>query len=328
MTFLDILNIVTLTILSLGTIRSIIASFGLVDRNAKYARLFYNTYDNDLTKKVLADLGFDHDNVIKNIKRAHIPKHLNSTNKLITVLINTIQEYDTIKTYGEGTPEPTKYYLNTMEAVHNEVFRDYLAQAAFNIISLKLEIFPNVFIIPKEGNSYLSFEMKKQNPNCFILLVKSDDHHSYLKASEGESISVNIEGIHQLLEHAHKNPEKIYTPVVFDCNCSGGSMIIHAGKYFNSLLSSLKTYSNIKPVSEAVVLFRSDTTVKIDEKAKSVGINVYRYFDLTEEIKENMNEIKKRYGYIDCYDKKHENIIRQISEKMNSMQLMKVEESK
>ncbi len=315
MIYSDIISTIILIILGIGTIRWIISKYGILDRESKWARLIYNEYDSDLTRRILASIGFPIDEARNKISKLGIPENCDSLSKVIAVCVNNILVFSGKKSHGNKSPAPSRYYLNTMEASHNELDRTYMAQALIELMGKECRPFPNYVITPKQGNTYLTHELNKQSPNLVTVLIKGADDSSRLKE---EFASVNYEGINYLISLANKNKDKTLYGVAVDCNASGGANIKNAILEFNAMLENIKI-KNIAIVNKAVILFRCNCDDDIDEDYKNTGnFEVYRYFDLTEEIKEEIHKLNLKYRHLDCYNKTHRKDIQKIIETINN----------
>lgn len=318
MNYNDVISTIILTILGVSTIRWIISKLGILDRESKWARLIYDEYDSDLTRKILKFIGFSIDEVRNKISKLGIPEYGDSLSKVIAICVNNIQAFSSIKTYGKETPTQSKYYINTMEASHCDLDRINMAQALIELMGIECKPFPNFIITPKKGNPYLALELNKQRPNLFTVIIKDADESSFLSGAPEESPTVNYEGINYLISYANRNKDKTLYGVAIDCNASGGNNIKNAILTFNTVLENIKL-NNITKIDKAIILFRPDCEVDIDEEYKNAGnLKLHRYFDLTEDIKEEIYKLKQKYKQLYCYNKNHRKNIQEIIKVINS----------
>jgi hypothetical protein len=304
----EILTTAALVLLGIETLRFIIAGFGIVKRGTRGSRWIYGSYDEDIAKSVLIELGIDIQEIRGYLSKRNLPKGFQPINKLIMVVSNAIQYFDTPMRFGQET---TQYYINTMDIVHTNEAREILAKSINYLVGQHCRIYPDIFIVPKEGNVYLAFEIEKHNPNCIIVFVKPEESPSFLIGPTVDTVSVNFEGIQKVFERAKMNPSRNYTSVAIDCNASGGKSIRYAIKKYNAIAASgIKT---ILPANEAFVLFKpdysKDKTQDLDTKMTAEGIRIHRYFDLDEETKKILYALKVKYAKVDCYIKKHDDEI-------------------
>ena len=125
-------NKLIILILALDTIRAFIAATGVVSREIPIlSRIIYGKKDEDIIKEVLKDLGYgkrEIEKYSKRLKREVEAKNMfpkQDTSRRLTYILskNTVEFQDEIS-YGLIAPDKkisySKYYINTMDAVHNE----------------------------------------------------------------------------------------------------------------------------------------------------------------------------------------------------------------
>jgi hypothetical protein len=318
MTVEGMFGIIATAILSLAGIRDLLAKFEIIPRNWKIACLVYGNYDKELTYKILKDIGFPIEEVRKSVSNFALSKDPTALDKIICLCINYLIYFPEKMKYGRESVVESHYYISPMEAAHDEEDRRIMAQGIVDIYTKARKKIPDFIITPKGGNPFLSLELGKQYNICTIL-VKSSHEGSYAKGAPKEKSNANFEGSGQLIKKAaHK---KQYG-VAVDCNGSGCTGLKEAIREFNEVICEINP--NVNKVTEAVVLFRPDNTVDID---KDDDIKIYRYFDLTEEIKEKMRQIKSKADDKIIYnDTRFADDIRELKSSMKEKGLLKIKE--
>ena len=313
-------NFIILAILSLATIRDLLAKFRIFPRNWKFSRFVYDEYDSSIVRDILNDIGFSIEEIRGHISKIQRSKDTNILNKIIYLCINYSVHFQEEKVYGRTSPVSTHYYINTMEAVHNTEDRETMSQGILELCGKRRKKMPDFIITPKTGNPYLSFEFGKQRENIYTILIKDPNHGgSYLGGRGKEAVLVNYEGINRFINGM--SPGKKYYGIAVDCNGSGCNNLKKAVQRFNKEVC--KNYPCISPIEEAVILYRPDNTVDIDTDG---GIKIHRYFDLTEEVKERMYQVRSKAGGRIAYnDTRYTKDIEELKSFMREQELVKSE---
>lgn len=90
------------------------------------------------------------------------------------------------------------------------------------------------------------------------------------------------------------NEKKEKTCIVYDCNTSGGSQLLSIVKEINELNNN--TEVKLTPPSSVYILFCVDKqpVEETGNKFKDHGLELYRYFDLDEDIKKQLHDLKEK----------------------------------
>jgi hypothetical protein len=315
-----ITDYIILGILTLATIRDLLAKFRLVPKSCKISRLVYEEHDSSTVRDILKDIGFSIEEVREHTSKIRISKDTSIPNKIIYLCINYLFHFPEEKVYGRKTTVNTHYYINTMEAVHNMEDREIMSKGITDLCSRCCKKMPDFIITPKTGNPFLSFEFGKQNRNIYTILIKDPNEGSFLKGGNEETLPVNYEGINRFKKNL--NSRKKYYGIAVDCNGSGCNDLKNAIQLFNETVCG--SYINVSPIKEAVILFRPDSIIDVDNDN---AISIYRYFDLTEEIKEKMYQLQsKAGGWIAYNDTRYTKDIEDLKSLMNEKKLIKIKD--
>lgn len=290
-------------VLGINTLRSILAYSGWL-KNTRFANLVHDFISDEqsekLIKNTLEEVGIrdSKHNALKNLNRHNIvsPVSFNNTQQLenlIVLLSKYTYKTDETIVYGKNTPTKTSYYVNTMDASLNKSDNEVMCNLARQLMVYMYQKHqrPDFVVVPKMGNPTFVTEFAKQG-NILCLLRKADADHSRVKFEKhGNTASsiVNLEGAYHLQQLAEKSTVPLYG-VVLDCNCSGGSSLLRTATEFNKIIRE-KTL-NIIPIDHAYVLFRPDTEIDVNKKFKEKDVELIRYFDLNEDIKKQLFELK------------------------------------
>lgn len=105
-----------LWLLGLNTLRGILIDLGLIPRRGRYSWLFYNRRDYEFLRELVE-------------KHPDIPQKMLTQNQvkvnlpimaLFQLMSQYIHQFEAPVSYGKVTPTLTRFYINTMEASHNE----------------------------------------------------------------------------------------------------------------------------------------------------------------------------------------------------------------
>ena len=289
---MDIFMTITMALLSLDTIRAVIAMLGWVKPDAKYAWIIYGRYERNLIKTALKDIGFTEEKSKEISKKLHtvsdevsksagVPKE-DAAKRLIVLLAKYIVKFEQPIQYGGKKTTKSNYYIDTMEISHNDEDRKVLSAIMVHLFNEKTKpsTKPKVVITPKGGNPLFVMEVAKHY-NAVFLMAKADSDKSRISSVKNNvkmDFKVNYEGSWGIKEHSKDKC------VVMDCNTSGGSQLLNIVKDIKKVTQSGKV--KIKVPDEVYVLFRADEQgLDIDKKFSDCGCSLYRFFDLDEELK-------------------------------------------
>lgn len=307
---MDIFTYIIMGLLSVDTIRSIIAMMGLVKPNAKYSWLIYGRFQKNLIETTLNEMGFSSSESkrIKKDLRKVSQKFQNGvtpdnvTKHLIALLAKYIVKFEGKIAYGGTHTTSSQYYINTMEISHCEKDSKILCSAMVNLVDKKSidNNKPSVVFTPKGGNSLLGMQVAQYYKACYIM-AKSETDKSRINTLDhdvGAEFSVNYEGSWETKNIRSKKS------IALDCNISGGSQLLDIIDELNTI--SKKRQLDFNLPNEVYVLFRVDNHKEVDKVFEDRNCSLYRFFDLDEEIKEMLYELKFKCENenieIDIYD--------------------------
>lgn len=299
---MDIITQVTIWLLGIITIKDIIATSGIYKRKWPGAHFFYGKYDEIVLRNALMDLGFRGKEIPEVKKRLALTANeltrdinLNKENAnlfLISFISKYIRKYKDTISYVKETPITSNYYINTMEASHNDLDLQLMSNLIMNLIVWDNEKnkqgLPDFFIVSKSGNPLLAYKLAAKFRKK-IIIKKPNEEASYADISKEDSLSkflTNYEGSWNIFfeQRELKNNHKL-TGVVVDCNATSGKQIIDIISEFNYIIK--ENDLKINSINKAYTLFRADAKkTDIDSYFKDHDCEFIRYFDLNEEIKE------------------------------------------
>lgn len=318
-------NNLIILMLALDTIRAFVAATGIVSREIPLlSRIIYGKRDEDIIKEVLKDLGYgkrEIEKYSKRLKREVEAKNMfpkKDTIRHLTYILakNTVEFQDEIS-YGLIAPDKmtsySKYYINTMDAVHNEKDLEELSTIMIRLMESTLKRTEIDFIIvPKGGNPLLAQNIaRKLNINLIIAKDQNDSARPPQNAEEEKIFNIRYEGIKELLS---KGKDKKYKGVLIDCNTSGGTQLINIVKEFNNFIDNCN--GPIEHITKAYVLFKlvkydsNNNEIKIEKKFEDVNCALYRIYDIDEDDKKDLMQLssKEYYESIDSIDGIHDKI--------------------
>ena len=310
----DITTVVLVCVVMLlslfDSIRALIAATGIVKRESKFGRIIYGKQDISLIVAGLRELGFEPQKSEALKKQTQVAVKLvqdsfgvteeNAAEKLICLIAKYIVKFEQPIQYGKKTPTRSSFYIDTMEMAHNaDDLRDMTSIMTFLYASQLKSNKPEVIVTPKGGNPLFAQSVASfYNAKCVV--AKSESDKSRISSVGKDSridFLYNYEGAWGVVEEEKKEP------IVIDCNASGGSQLL-------KIVQDLKVISDTYPGSgithpkEVYVLFRADAdkitskkaSVNIDDEFKDNNCRLYRFFDLDEEVKTKIFELKSDCG--------------------------------
>lgn len=308
-------NELILAILSIDTIRSIIAAMGVIKHETPFlGRLIYGKYDIEATKEALKELGYNDQNANKEVQRLkNVIKNdrypqKDTALKLIYIMSKYITEFENNISYGMIEPNKnlsqSKYYINTMEAVHNVTDLKELSHIMERLMKYYKEDRVDFIIVPKGGNPILAQYIANELGAQLILAKDINDSARPQETDELERLSrIRYEGLDLMLKKTRK--EK-YKGVVLDCNTSGGTQLVNIIKDFNNVVCECNL--PIQLISDCYVLFKlvkvdsdSGQVIDINKKFTDNKCELHRFFDVDEEDKKNIFSIQTS-DYHEAYD--------------------------
>lgn len=287
---------IVLFILALDTIRAVVAFTGIIPRSTKFwGRLIYGKYDVDIVASAFQELGYSEEQSQKEYKKLkrHISKMRGTTSVteenapvyLVLLLAKYCACFSENVSYGGNTISRSKYYLDTMEMVHDKkdlkIMNDIMVMLFATVDKNK----PDVIIGPKGGNPLFAAKIAEYLERPVIFAKGEKEKSKITSHSPKEQYQINYEGSWKL-----QGRDKKQKGVIVDCNISGGNQIKAIVENLNILQSEV---TNIEKVKHVFVLFRADDEHKdVETTFKNLGVSLHRYFDLDEPVKEKIYQIK------------------------------------
>ena len=298
---LDPYIVILTTLFAIISIRDILVKFifPLNIINPKW-KLLYNllkpAYEIEILKLALKDLGYpgiEVEKIINDKKNKSLESFDTYEQHLVALIANYIYQLSGEKEYGSKS-KTTKYYIHTMEMVHDRNNLTILSRIMYDlIITYKKEKHigaTDFVLVPKGGNLLLARRIAEEF-KADLLVLKGADEESKLKISIDDDpetyFRINFEGGNVLLKKQKKTSENKLNGIVVDCNASGGSQVYNAIEQINKVIEA--KVINAEYVNVAFVLFRVDDGE--DEFTANKKYTLKRYFDLNEELK------KELFGY-------------------------------
>lgn len=324
------INNIILLVLGFDTLRFVVASTGWISPSAPVlGKFLYPKYDVMIIRESLKELGLSNkevDSQIKKMKRKEIDYLLNMKDvpeKVLYILSKNIKKFDNGISYGYRNIVHSNYYINTMEAVHNKNSLDFLAQAMVHLIcSHQKPEDIDFIIVPKGGNPLLAKSVTEKM-HKYMIITKDFNDSARAKAynDEPESFWIDYEGMETFLEY-RDNKKKKYRGIIVDCNTSGGTQLLNIVNNINRFIDEkelqLEHINNVYVLFQLVKIGRNKKAIDIDKKFADSNAMLYRYFDLDEDDKRGMFDIK-REEYSEYYDAKDDGrldiILNKIKEK-------------
>lgn len=318
----DFITIIILVILSLDTLRAILAYFGRFNPNSRIGRIIYGSYDQTLLKRTFEELGFSETkqnkivNNIKNIAKNEAKLTGVKSDDAAVALIILLAKY-IIKSDGEpiqyGGVDISKsnYYINTMEIAHNSLDVEALTSIMIHLMNKKVSNFkkPDYIITPKGGNPLFAQEVSSRFSNTLVL-AKSKNDKSRVTIPNNPTLSflMNYEGMASTyfydLDNNNKENRKC---IIIDCNVSGGSQLIEIIEEMNKIIISNDKIKIDCPEYIFILFVVDDKKQSMNKQFEDRNCKLFRFFDLDEEIKAMLYELRE-----DC---KCENRIPELSNK-------------
>ena len=307
------ISIIVLFILAIATIRDVVIKFGFRPKRGFLSRWFNSIYEIQLLKDALKDMGYSESETEEifriNKETENKFKGLKCPEYLVSLIVNCIYTLSSEKEYGNISKQKSKYYIPTMEMVHNDEYLVILTTIMCSLIINDKERKNDTLdfiIVPKSGNPLLANSVAKRfKANLLVLKEKEEESSIKIEIEEDPIIyfKVNFEGGNELIKKADAKRNKKLNGIVVDCNASGGIQVLEVINKFNVMVE--KGVINAEYVNVAYVLFRvDDSENKFDNKMINTnGYRLVRYFDLDETLKSELSNYASEKKAID-YSKK------------------------
>lgn len=293
------INQIIIFLIGLITIREIIAAFFYVPRDKKWSWLIYNKNDENMIKFVLQQLNLN-DKKLNRLSKIDYPIHEmpSPVHRLISLLSRHIYKSNDHLSYGKDTIVNTRYYVNTMEAIHDRsdaVIMCTLIQKLIASESCHASA-PDFIITPKLGNPLLAYKYAEQCEIMFVISKPGDDldKSRARNAPEEFSFKINYEGAKDVIDRARNLGRKL-NGVALDCNVSNGSQLKSTVDNFNKYIEKLDL--PINKIEYGITLFKVDDKDDLDFKdmQHTQSFIIMRYFDLSEKVKEMIYSKSQEY---------------------------------
>lgn len=290
-------NNLIMLLLALDTCRAFVATWGIVPRHWPIlGRVVYGKRDEDLVKSVLLQLGYNKKETNKilerflNKKNPGRIKFKDPVGYLLNILSQYTAEFESEISYGfmakDKRTSYSRYYISTMDAVHDAECLRYLSVLMANLINKYHNNRVDFIIVPKGGNPVLAQSVASQLGIDLVIAKDQNDSARPLQIGgehdEKLLFEIRYEGVKKVLEK--ENKKKI--GILLDCNTSGGTQLRSIVEEFNMYIST-GAY-NIEPIKDVFVLFKlvkkdlNGNELKIEDSFTDIGCKLYRYFDLDE----------------------------------------------
>lgn len=302
---MDVFTYIIMGLLSLDTIRALIAMTGWVKPDAKFSWIIYGRYERNIIVMGLKELGFQPQKskeISKNLRMvSNIEREIygitdkNAAEQLVILISKYIVFFDRPIQYGGSRTTTSSYYIDTMEMSHDENDKQKMTSIMAQLYAKKGgSSKPEVIITPKGGNPLFAQAVANHYAATFVVAKSKEDKSRITSVSDDAAtyFRINYEGSWNVAS-SHNPPNCI----LVDCNTSGGSQLIEIVNDLRRI--SLKAENTtISTPNAAYVLFRADSGKELDINQKFQDNNciLYRFFDLDEDIKQQIYQLKQSVG--------------------------------
>ena len=278
----DLLITVIVSVLALRTLMDTVYLTGLYkllgERIENWFLKLYTHHAEQIAKAIVSKLKRDPDIEITGRKDVNY----SCISPLVKLLAkNTLAFFQEISYGGDKT----KFYVNTLGASLNKEDLEIMSEYIIQLIKKFHKEDVDFIVSPKTGNVLLGYTVARKL-NSLFLIVKSTEERSRIVGEEKHHNEHNIEGISRLIDKINNNSQRQFKGVIVDCNFSGGPQILTCFEEVNSAFSNNSKIS----LKEAFVLYKVDDS---ETKEGLKNYKIYKYFDLDEETKEMLYEIKQ-----------------------------------
>lgn len=320
------INDLILTILGFDTLRSVFASLGIVKRETPLlGRIIYGKYDVIIVKEAMRELGYSSQQAerivrrLKNVSDEENYPESDTALKLLYILSKYIIRFENTISYGlisEGKIlSYSNYYINTMEAVHNQTDLKELSHIIIRLMKYNKEDRIDFIIVPKGGNPLLAQYIANELGVDLIIAKDINDSARPQENNELDRIGrIKYEGLNLVLERTHTRQFK---GVILDCNTSGGTQLATIASDFNELVK--KCSFPINTICDCYVLFKlvkvdvnSGREIDINKKFADINCKLHRLFDLDEDDKKELYNISS----VDYYEAYTNGVLHELKNKI------------
>lgn len=330
---MDIFTKIILGLLSIDTIRALIAMLGWIKPDSKFAWLFYGRYERNLIISALKELGYGQEKseqILRNMRKLsktlsmEVGVHEDDADvQLVLLLADYIEMFPSEIHYGESGNVSSHYYIDTMEISHNKEDLKKMYSIMMYLIHRKSKKIPKVIITPKGGNPLFAQTVAAEFKSK-LLIAKSEADNARVGGVALDTLSlfkINYEGSRNVL-----SAKKDMDCCVLDCNTSNGNQLQYIIREINQLINRSGKKIKLKNPQQVFILFCVDKySDDIDRKFKELNVVVNRFFDLDDETKNMLYELKsqcdnenRKPNYFNDLDKHAaEQILKKLKEKGN-----------
>jgi hypothetical protein len=210
---------------TLSTVRFFLKVMCIIPENWKIYKWLHQDYDINVVSRSLMHLGFTKNESSACIEKIKIAgrkvksqicySKKNQLLHLIALLSKYTFKFDKEILYGKNTLSKSKFYINTMEASHNNNDLKMMSNLITDLIDDAIKKTPDFIVTPKSGNPFLCNAVSEHYGNSdkgFCLLKKQNDERSSARISLKEDpinfFRTNFEGSNRLLSHIQENKTK------------------------------------------------------------------------------------------------------------------------
>ena len=302
---MDVFNWIIMGLLSLDTIRALIAMIGWVKPEAKFSWIIYGRYERNLIVTGLKELGFQPQKskeisknlrtVSKNEREIYGITEKNAAEQLVILIAKYIVHFNRPIQYGGTRTTTSSYYINTMEMSHDEKDKQIMTSIMARLYAAKgSSAKPEVIVTPKGGNPLFAQAVANHYAANFVVAKSKGDKSRITSVGDDAytDFQINYEGAWNVADSLDAQ-----NCIIVDCNTSGGSQLTDI---INDLrrLSDKEGNAKIPTPAEAYVLFRADSGKEqdINRKFQDNNCKLYRFFDLDEDLKKQIYQLKQSVG--------------------------------
>ena len=291
---------IIMALLSLDSIRALIAMIGWIKPESKFSWLIYGRYERNLIKSALKEIGFSDEKSRYTLEKLRdISSQISSKSgvsednvikHLIALIAKYIIKFDSPIQYGGNRTTRSRYYIDTMEISHVQEDLGILCAIMVHLYNKNNADHnkPEIIITPKGGNPFLTWSVAGIY-NAVCLVAKSENDKSRISSIENnskEQFLINYEGAWAT---KHRNLKKC---IIMDCNISGGSQLLNIAKEVQAIKD--KEEIDFMPPKDIYVLFCADDQIQnIDQKFSDFNCQLHRFFDLDEELKSMIYKLRE-----------------------------------
>ena len=301
---MDVFTYIIMGLLSLDTIRALIAMTGWVKPEAKLSWIIYGRYERNLIVTGLKELGFQpqkSEEISKNLREVSQNEREiygiteeNAAEQLVVLIAKYIVRFDRPIQYGGTRTTTSSYYIDTMEMSHDEKDKQIMTSIMAHLYAMKgNSTKPEVIVTPKGGNPLFAQSVANHYAANFVVAKSKGDKSRITSVMDDAytDFRINYEGSWNVSDSIHTQK-----CIIVDCNTSGGSQLIDIVNDLRRIATHAEE-AKITAPTEAYVLFRADSGKEhdINRKFQDNKCGLYRFFDLDEDLKEQIRKAFSTY---------------------------------